>query len=517
MKTTICHFFILFIITIVSTFSYGQKSVLELNLEPGQYAVGFKTVSQYDYSRSFSKHDAEGNLVNESGARPIQTSIWYPAEKQEESTMLFEEYTYLVANETHFPGRNDDTFEYGKKGLKTFTNSSDERFENELRVQTNAIKEAKAVEGLFPVIVYAPSLNSQSFENSVLCEFIASQGYIVVSSPCMGMNSRGMTVDIVGLETQALDIGFLISFMHTFPNADITNIAVMGFSWGGFSNVFAKMHNDNIKALISLDGSVRYSPKLFRDSHFGDISKINVPFLYLASYNYTLEELNNSWTDGSIISDNIYNALKFSDAYMIVFNRMSHLNFASSFIKLGKRDPKIENHQQIINKNYETVNSYVLNFLNAYLKKDNKAIDFMKNSPEQNGIEPYWLSKKFKEAEEKPPTLNEFARILNKNDFNNVILTYEEITKRIPEFSLKEGEVNTWGYQLIAMKKYKKAVEVFKLNTKLYNESANAWDSLGDGYKAKGDKELAIKSYKKAVEINPSNSSSKRKMKELME
>jgi len=94
MKTTICHFFILFIITIVSTFSYGQKSVLELNLEPGQYAVGFKTVSQYDYSRSFSKHDAEGNLVNESGARPIQTSIWYPAEKQEESTMLFEEYTY---------------------------------------------------------------------------------------------------------------------------------------------------------------------------------------------------------------------------------------------------------------------------------------------------------------------------------------------------------------------------------------------------------------------------------------
>jgi hypothetical protein len=55
--------------------SYGQESVLEFNLKPGPYAAGFKVVYQYDYSRSFEKYDIEGSLVNESGARPIQTCI----------------------------------------------------------------------------------------------------------------------------------------------------------------------------------------------------------------------------------------------------------------------------------------------------------------------------------------------------------------------------------------------------------------------------------------------------------
>jgi hypothetical protein len=98
----------------------------------------------------------------------------------------------------------------------------------------------------------------------------------------MGMNSREMTPDITEMETQALDIGFLISFIHTLPNA-VNNIAVMGYSTGGLSNVFAKMRNDNIKSLICLDGTIRYDSKLFKKSPFADISKIDIPFLYLAS------------------------------------------------------------------------------------------------------------------------------------------------------------------------------------------------------------------------------------------
>jgi tetratricopeptide (TPR) repeat protein len=47
----------------------------------------------------------------------------------------------------------------------------------------------------------------------------------------------------------------------------------------------------------------------------------------------------------------------------------------------------------------------------------------------------------------------------------------------------------------------KKAGDLFKLNVSLYPESANVYDSLGDFYSAKGEKERAIESYKKAQSI----------------
>ncbi|MBK8424555.1 MAG: tetratricopeptide repeat protein [Lewinellaceae bacterium] len=39
--------------------------------------------------------------------------------------------------------------------------------------------------------------------------------------------------------------------------------------------------------------------------------------------------------------------------------------------------------------------------------------------------------------------------------------------------------------------------------TDRFPQSANAWDSLGEAYATKGDKENAIKSFKKSLSLNP--------------
>jgi dienelactone hydrolase len=44
---------------------------------------------------------------------------------------------------------------------------------------------------------------------------------------------------------------------HAMPQADLSRIAVAGFSWGGLANVLAAARDDRIRALVSLDGSVR--------------------------------------------------------------------------------------------------------------------------------------------------------------------------------------------------------------------------------------------------------------------
>src|SRR5258706_296286 len=66
-----------------------------------------------------------------------------------------------------------------------------------------------------------------------------------------------------------------------------------------------------------------------------------------------------------------------------------------------------------------------------------------------------------------------------------------------------EPEINGYGYQLLGQSQNDKAIEIFLTNTQRFPKSANAWDSLGEGYATKGDKENAIKSFKKSLSLNP--------------
>jgi len=68
-----------------------------------------------------------------------------------------------------------------------------------------------------------------------------------------------------------------------------------------------------------------------------------------------------------------------------------------------------------------------------------------------------------------------------------------------------ENDVNALGYQLLFAGKVDDALEVFKMNTEMYPDSWNVWDSLGEGYMNKGDKESAIQNYKKALGMSPEN------------
>jgi len=66
-----------------------------------------------------------------------------------------------------------------------------------------------------------------------------------------------------------------------------------------------------------------------------------------------------------------------------------------------------------------------------------------------------------------------------------------------------EAELNQHGYNLINEKRMDDGIKVFILNTERNPKSANAWDSLGQGYALKGDKANAIASFKKSLSLNP--------------
>lgn len=71
-----------------------------------------------------------------------------------------------------------------------------------------------------------------------------------------------------------------------------------------------------------------------------------------------------------------------------------------------------------------------------------------------------------------------------------------------------EGDINAFGYRLMNLKKVDEAIDMFRLNTELYPDSANAYDSLGEAFTIQGNKEEAIKTYEKALKIDPNFPSS---------
>ena len=82
---------------------------------------------------------------------------------------------------------------------------------------------------------------------------------------------------------------------------------------------------------------------------------------------------------------------------------------------------------------------------------------------------------------------------------------------RAPGDVVNENQMNRIGYDLLSAKRVKDAIEVFKLNVADYPQSANVYDSLGEAYKANGDRELAIKNYERSVELDPNNTNGSRR------
>jgi len=493
--------------------SAAEKSNLVLDLSYGPHAVGFRVVRQYDQTRSYRRVDAEGHLISET-ARPMQTLIWYPAQPEKNAKpMLYGSYLDLFATEENFSVPESEWAAKVRIALQIGSNLKN--YDREKVQVTRAYRDARAESGRFPVLIYAPSFSAPAFENSDLCEFLASHGYIVVSSPDMGAHRRGMTGDLEGVEAQAGDIEFLVGYLFKIPEADTAHIAVAGFSWGGMSDVFAAAHDDRISAIISLDGTVRYLPALVKkavDAQILDPRRLTAPYLYFASKPDTLEDMSRSKAD---ISYSFLNELKYDDFYFLQSAIMIHPDYCSFYIRFREDHMFSDYSQADVGQSYSWMARYVLQFLNAYLKNDAAGLQFLKNSPEKNSVPRFLFSENSREALRPAPTIPDFARALASEGFDKATAVYQKAKQNDPSFKLDEGLVNYWGYELLFNGKLPQAVAIFKLNAAMYPESANVYDSLAEAEADSGDKAAAIANYRKSLEINPDNWNAKSHLKDL--
>ena len=366
--------------------------------KPGPYRVGFKVIEQYDRSRVFQiASDELGKPTNTAGPRPLQTLVWYPAEKSSAKIMTFGDYAALIKTETSFsrpvdPGQPQTFIEqymHGVTALKTW-----------------AFQDAPTQEGRFPLVIYAPSINTPATENIELCEYLASHGFVVISSPSMGAMSRAMADG--GENAQAKDISFEIDFARTLPNTEMSAVAVIGYSIGGISALFAAARDQRIDALVSLDGSFRYAPGAVQDA--GDVhpDRMTIPLLAFSRAEETLESWDAIHQSKNFLAPNVLNEWIHGDLLHVHLLAISHIQFSSLYqrserfrkeaLQFSPADYSLEDGAVT----YNWIARYTLEFLNAYMKKEAAAMVFLKHTPTENGVPKHLMAASFRAASSGP-------------------------------------------------------------------------------------------------------------------
>jgi Chlorophyllase len=489
-----------------STSTWAQDSPLfHFVGKAGPHSVGLRIVEQYDYSRTYRPAiDNLGKPFHGERARPLQTLIWYPAERNGAKPMTVGDYQNLIASETSFG--NPKRIAYAKElaSLKPT-----------LAMALWAIRDAPALPGRFPVVIYAPSgIASPSWENADLCEYLASYGYIVIASPAMGATTRDITIDLDGANTQARDISFLIGYARTLPNADNSAVAVAGFSWGGISSLFAAARDNRIDALVSLDGSLRYFPGLVKQA--GDIhpEEMTIPLLSFEQHDFPLEIIQGSSPRTVLDGPNVLNAWTHGDLFTVHMLGLFHTQFSSMF----QRDedtwwttfhvfPMMQGDygREDSIAGYAWVATYTLRFLDAYLKHDVQAMSFLKKTPAENGVPRHFMAVSYRAAAGSPASFDSFRAEIGRSGFDHIGMIYEAMRKERADFKLEENTVNAWSDELISNGNLPEAIELLKLNVVMYPESSDAYASLGDAYLQAGRKPLAIETLKESLKRNAQN------------
>lgn len=374
----------------------AQTSSFQFLEKPGPYPVGLKVVHQYDRTRTFPSSSADaGKQPVKAGARPLQTLVWYPSVKNTGTPMTVGDYARLADTEIHFDRPRPD----GNKWTAQLEASRD--------IRLWAVRNAKAAGGRYPVLIYAPSDSSISWENADLCEYLASHGYVVVASPSMGVSTRDMTDDLDGINAQAGDISFLVTFAGTLPDVDPSRVAAVSWSWGGISSLFAAARDPRIRALAEMDGSMRYFPGLVEKAGDVHAGRMDIPLLFFTSeYPNFLEDFE-KYYDGPAadrVGPNVLNAWVHGDLFTVNMVGMSHGEFSSMFQRRKSAQRFAEDQiadygRDDANTSHAWVARYVLNFLDAYLKHDAAAAAFLKRTPAENGVPKHFMGIGFRAAQ----------------------------------------------------------------------------------------------------------------------
>jgi pimeloyl-ACP methyl ester carboxylesterase len=148
-----------------------------------------------------------------------------------------------------------------------------------------ASKGAAAHAGLFPVVLVAQGNAQTAPDQAVLSEYLASHGYVVVTTPSPMVETPMTSEDQVGAlaERQARELEAALTAAGALDvGADTARAGAVGHSFGARAALLIAMRNKGIRAVVSLDGGIgtAIGSSSFRAAPSFDARKATAPVLH---------------------------------------------------------------------------------------------------------------------------------------------------------------------------------------------------------------------------------------------
>ena len=236
------------LLPLIAAVAQAQDPMLWGELKPGPHAVGFRSSIAMDASR---KYDGK--------ARPILLDVWYPAAPASIAPLLYEVYLRVPDAPGHpkFKPRLERFIREAIAG--DLFHEKTAALDLLVALRTTAHLNAEPAAGRFPVVIYHPGAGGSFEDNSVLFEYLASNGYTVVSSAYQSPFPDKIGNNIGGIERSGPDLTFIA---RRYPDAPI---AVLGHS-AGAQNMMQWIGSPECpaRAFVSLDTTLEYTEEKFK-------------------------------------------------------------------------------------------------------------------------------------------------------------------------------------------------------------------------------------------------------------
>jgi dienelactone hydrolase len=121
-----------------------------------------------------------------------------------------------------------------------------------------ALPAASPSRGPFPLTLVAQGNGGNVADQVVLCEYLASEGFVVATTPSPMIRTPIEREDQVGTfaETQASELAAAIPLVAASLPVDSSRMALVGHSFGARAALLLAMREERVRAIVSLDGGI---------------------------------------------------------------------------------------------------------------------------------------------------------------------------------------------------------------------------------------------------------------------
>ncbi|MEO8591921.1 MAG: hypothetical protein ABI759_01240 [Candidatus Solibacter sp.] len=475
---------VLAVALVCSAGAWGQSEFWG-ELKAGKYSVGFRTLYLQDAARSYDTEYAPAGTAAVKKPRPLFVAIWYPSTTRNdaaiERSMMYRDYLRAISVDSpsaDFAARlrrhtRDATVEYmlGKEFDKL---GEEERAEWEGLQATPvfAVSNVAPAPGKFPVVIHHPGLGGSYEDNAVACEYLASHGYVVLSSAYQAADSSLLNITS-DLATSLEDLNFLLRYAGTLPYADVSKVGAMGHSYGAQAMLgWRAQPNSAVDAVVFLDSTVVYQPL---DEFPG--------------FKAALEQNRKSAAPVLFVADarrqprfeTFDPYLGYAPRYEATVEGLEHNDFVSQ---------GAIRKSEAVRKNYESVCRVMVQFFDAHLKGDAGARAALRSAGGP-------LVVKYKEGRDVPPTGAQIAQLYTSEAPRNLQVLNGLVQSIDAELLSEAADL------LDEQGKSRESIGLLTWAVSRMPKSALLRAALGESAATMGDKSGARKHFETALELMP--------------